>query len=124
MGKKSKKKKLKKKLRKLLRAQMAESEQETSVATPEIKPKKPLVPTIKSEIKQKSEAPISIAAPAPQPKKATLTENLNPYFNYDIKKILVTIGVIAIIITGIILIANFTDWLNLLSQKISALIKL
>lgn len=122
MSKKSKKKKLKKKLRALLRAQMAQSEQKQE--TKQLPTKKIEKPAFQKPEETKKEVASEKQAPILETKKDNFTQKLNPYFSYDFKKVLITIGICIIIIAGISLIAHYTDWITLLSQKISSLINL
>lgn len=139
MSKKSKKKKLKKKLRALLRAQMAQSEQKQEIEhlpageaggeirlgrIKQVPTKKIEKPTFQKPEETKKEEAFEKQAPTLETKKDNFTQKLNPYFSYDIKKVLITIGICIIIIAGISLIAHYTDWITLLSQKISSLINL
>ncbi len=120
MGKISKRKKLKKKLRALMRAQMAEIEQKQKIKETPIKTEKSIPQKseiIEKEISEKQPPIIKI-------KKENFTQKLNPYFSSDIKKALIIIGILIIVIVGIYLTANYTNWISLLSERISQLINL
>ncbi len=106
----------------MLRAQMAEGQEQSRETTKT--PVKNIEKAVPQESKKIQEEPKIQKPPTPEVKKANLTEKLNPYFTYDIKKVLTTIGISVIVIIGIALIANYSNWLSFLSQKISNLVNL
>lgn len=120
MSKKSKRKKLKKKLRKMLQTQMAEA-QKQDTGSSEISTKETVFPKKEKIEEKESKFPKTASL---EPKKVNFTEKLNPHISYDIRKVLITIGISIIIVIGIVIIANYTNWLNILSQKIAGLINL
>ena len=72
----------------------------------------------------KKEAVASQESEITETKKTNLTQKLNPYLTYDIKKVLITVIISIVLIVTIALISKYTNWLELLSEKISAIINL
>jgi len=119
MSKKSKRQKLKKKLRAMLRAQMAQAEHKQEEKIPQkVEKAEPKKEIIEKPASTKEEAA------TPQIKKETLTQKLNPYFTYDIRKVFISVGASLVLIIGVTMISKYTNWLSLISEKLFSFLHL